>query len=87
MRVFPQPARERVQLSYACSGAARVWVEVYNSAGERVLLVADETFGLDGRAVTVFSTRELAAGVYYLRIQLEDQQGRRWLRGKMAIAP
>lgn len=87
MRVFPQPARERVQLSYACSGAARAWVEVYNPAGERVLLVTDETFSLDGRAVTAFSTRELAAGVYYLRIQLEDQQGRRWLRGKMAIAP
>lgn len=86
VRVFPQPGRERVRLSYGLAGAGRVRVEVFNPAGECVLRVTDEVVSLGGNATTGLATQDLATGVYYLRIQVEDQQGRRLLKGKMAIA-
>lgn len=86
IRIFPQPGRERVRLAYPCSGAARMEAEVFNPAGERVLRISAEPVGAGGEAVTELLTQDLAAGVYYVRMRLEDQQGRRTLTGKMAIA-
>jgi hypothetical protein len=86
VRIFPQPGRERVRLSYPCSGVGRVTVEVFNAVGECVLRVKDEPVSQGNDATTELATQDLAAGVYYLRIQIEDQQGRRVLKGKMAVA-
>ncbi|MEW6517729.1 MAG: T9SS type A sorting domain-containing protein [candidate division FCPU426 bacterium] len=85
LRIYPQPGRDRVHLACGFTGPGVILLEVYNAAGERVLGLRNAFASQVGEAVLELQTRDLAPGIYYVRLQIEDQQGRRLVKGKMAI--
>lgn len=70
---YPNPFNPTTEIKFNLPEASRVIVDVYNSAGQRVITLADEYFSAgahtvrwDGRRA---SGQRVASGVYFYRIQ------------------
>ena len=70
---YPNPFNPTTRISFSLPEASRVIVNIYNSAGQQVITLADEYFAAGDHSVTWdgrgASGRLVASGVYFCRIQ------------------
>jgi hypothetical protein len=83
--VFPQPARETARFIYSFAGPGQATLVVFNTSGETVARVEDQPVAVRGNAVTDLDTRDLAPGLYYATLQVEDASGKRQLKKKFVV--
>ncbi len=73
--VYPQPAvRPNLYLALTLSSSARVRVEIYNLAGERVC-TWEETVPAAGSHQAALDIRSLAPGIYFYRVVFSRESG------------
>lgn len=70
---YPNPFNTSTTIPYAITHDSRVQIEIYNTAGQRVAKPVDQ-FQTRGRYEVSFDAGNLATGVYYYRILVEDVQ-------------
>ena len=85
IRVSPQPGRDYVRVAFNFQGQGRVSLDLYTVAGERVIHLEERPQEQAGSAIVEIATKKVSPGVYYLHIQVQDSQGKRQLKGKVAI--
>jgi len=83
--VYPQPARETARFIYGFAGPGRIEIVVFNAFGEVAARVAAQPMAVRGTAVTALDTRDLAPGVYYATLRVEDVSGKRLLKKKFVV--
>ena len=68
---YPNPANSSTTLGFNLSGASRVRITMYNSAGQRVAVVFDEyqNAGYHGQEI---QTSQYPAGIYFLYYEFSD---------------
>ena len=71
VRVAPNPVAGRGQVRFGLTDASPVQVELYNAIGQRVAVLADDTFGVGEHTVDLDASR-LPAGVYLYRVTTQD---------------
>ena len=69
--VYPNPARDRVQVAYEVGTPTDVRMTLYDVLGRRVM-TAHDGMTPAGAHVAAVDTRSLAAGVYVLRVEAGD---------------
>jgi len=84
-QAFPQPGRDFIQVAFSFSGTGQIFLELYNTIGERVLHLEDQPTDLGGFAIVKILTQDLSQGIYYLKMELKDAVGPRLITGKVAI--
>jgi hypothetical protein len=84
--VFPQPGRGDLRVSYSCTGSARVRLDLYNPAGERVLSATDQVTAVQGGAASRLATAGLSPGVYFLTLTVDDAAGQRRLKERVVLS-
>ena len=67
----PNPAADQAAITFALGAPRTATLEVFNTLGQRVALVADGDFAAGEHTVT-FDTSSLAAGVYVYRLSAGD---------------
>ncbi len=85
IRVYPQPGREYVRVAFNFQGQGRVSLGLYTVTGERVIHLEERPQEQGGSAIIEIATKKVSPGVYYLHLQVDDNRGRRKLKGKVAI--
>jgi len=85
IRVYPQPGRDYVRVAFNFQGQGRVSLDLYTVAGERVIHLEERPQEQAGSAIVEIATKKVSPGVYYLHIQVQDSQGKRQLKAKVAI--
>ncbi len=70
LRLFPNPAAERTELSFTLKARADVRIAIQDATGREVVKVEDGRFEGGAHKLTI-ETHGLAAGMYYLNIQTE----------------
>ncbi|MCS6808594.1 MAG: T9SS type A sorting domain-containing protein [Bacteroidota bacterium] len=68
LTIAPNPAHDRATVSYTLSDDGMVRVEVYNTLGQRVLQVQEETFQHAGTHAVTIPTAQLQSGMYDVRV-------------------
>jgi hypothetical protein len=71
VQLFPNPAKERVQLIFTLQTASAVNVTVVNALG-KVVLSYNEKMG-NGEQRLSINTQNFAAGIYNVMVEVEDQ--------------
>lgn len=70
---YPNPFNPATAIIFSLPEASRVILDIYNSAGQRVITLADEYFATGDHTVTWNGTgtsgQRVASGVYFCRIQ------------------
>jgi hypothetical protein len=72
-KVYPNPFTEQTTISYSLSTNSNVNIEVYNYLGEKVETLVNET-KVAGKHNAIFSTSNMAKGIYFIRITAGYQQ-------------
>jgi hypothetical protein len=67
----PNPARTHTTVEYELGQTSQVQLEVFSVTGQRVALLADEVLRA-GRHEAALDTRDLASGVYFIRLRAGD---------------
>lgn len=78
--VFPNPVANTSTVSFNLKQSGNVIVELYNSAGKRVMQIANGTFNAGQNKVNL-NSNELDNGIYFISIKTADQT----MTGKIAI--
>ena len=65
---FPNPFNPTTNISYAVPSDSRVTLKVYNSIGQEVATLVDESLTA-GRYVAAWDAKGLASGIYFYRMQ------------------
>ena len=78
--VFPNPVINTSTIGFNLKQSGNVTVELYNSAGKRVMQLANGNFKAGANQVTL-NSNELNNGIYFISIKTADQT----LSGKIAI--
>jgi len=73
---YPNPATSSTTIQYALPNDSHVKLEVYNTAGQKVMTVVDEEQKAGYRS-TDLTTERLSAGVYFYRLKAGDHQSTR----------
>lgn len=71
--VYPNPFTEQTTISYSLPTTLNVNIEVYNYIGEKVETLVNET-KVAGKHNAIFSTSNMAKGIYFIRITAGNQQ-------------
>lgn len=69
---FPNPFESNTRIRFQTDGG-RVQIRIFDGKGSSIRILSDQTFS-PGEHEIIFDGSELAAGVYYYRIQNRDQQ-------------
>jgi flagellar hook assembly protein FlgD len=72
-KVYPNPFTEQTTISYSLPNTSNVNIEVYNYIGEKVETLVNET-KVAGKHNTIFSTSNMAKGIYFIRVTAGNQQ-------------
>jgi len=65
---YPNPVSEVATMGYDIATAGPVTISVYNVAGRRVVVLLDSIEKTAGAGLVELDTRELAAGVYFVKM-------------------
>ncbi len=71
--VFPSPARDRVQMDVALNEPATIMVEVFDLLGRRVASPLDATHVSNIASRINWSTDQLPAGLYMVRLTVDEK--------------
>jgi hypothetical protein len=71
--LYPNPARDRINLSYYMKEAGRVKIRIYNEAGG--LAALQEENRPAGNGISFIETEKMAVGVYFCFISLNYSSG------------
>jgi hypothetical protein len=72
---YPSPAKgPTLWFYYHLSGPAKIYIDIYNPAGEKVFIVEDEK-AAGGYVKTPWDIRQVAPGLYVYRLKYEDSNG------------
>ena len=72
----PNPATNSTTIQYALPEDSHVKLEVYNTAGQKVMVLVDERQEAGHRSADL-TTERLSAGIYFYRIKAGDHQSTR----------
>ncbi len=74
---YPSPAKGNdLWFYYTVAGPAQVRIELYNVVGEKGLVLT-ESHAASGNQRTRWDIRDVAPGIYFYRLRIEDAQGLR----------
>jgi hypothetical protein len=71
--VYPNPAKNMIQLSFNVSSEASVKISIYDLSGKLLRIPVNENM-VSGRQVRTFSTQALTAGSYVVRLQTDNTE-------------
>lgn len=72
---YPSPARGNdLWFYYTVSGQAQVRIALYNVTGEKGLVLTS-THAASGNQRTKWDIRDVAPGIYFYHLRIEDSQG------------
>ncbi|RLD74789.1 MAG: hypothetical protein DRJ15_17925, partial [Bacteroidetes bacterium] len=74
MKVYPNPCREYVILSFDVDESQRIAANVFSIRGERVMQVMDETV-TSGSFEASIPLIDLSPGIYFIRVSTPDKTG------------
>jgi subtilisin family serine protease len=84
VKLFSDPRRREVAILLTGSGLARIRIWIFNASGERVL-EAEENSTLGAAVLPLWlDGRHLRTGIYFVRVEVKDQNGMRVWRKKLA---
>jgi parallel beta-helix repeat protein len=86
IRVFPNPARDKVTFAYVVSGSMQVSVDVYQFSGERVAHLADFADGQNTLHTSVWHCQGVAPGIYLCRVVIKNDDNREVARRVIKVA-
>jgi len=69
--IYPSPFSEYTNLSYSIPEEGFVNIEIYNINGRHISTLISE-FQQEGKHKVIFNGTELPAGVYFCRLQVEE---------------
>ncbi len=70
--LFPNPAQEYVNISLEMAKAGKIGLKLINVMGKEVKVIADYSASF-GKNIIKLDTNDLAEGVYYIRVDLENE--------------
>lgn len=73
MRLFPNPVKERMMVTFELEANKQLQVEVFNAVGQRVQNLGASNFN-SGRNQFEINASDLSNGVYFLRIYNADKE-------------
>ena len=73
LALFPNPARDEVTLQFSLAEPMPLAVSIYNTLGQRVRTISAARF-VAGMHTLAVDTRDLSAGMYYLRLENGNRQ-------------
>lgn len=83
---YPNPAKDIVKFAYKAAGTAKVSIDLYTLAGERVTSIDEYKSGGNGQThVTPWDAMHVAPGIYIYRLVIQDDKGTRIKTGKVAV--
>jgi hypothetical protein len=80
LHIFPNPAKDLVEIQFEMSSAGRVNLQLYTISGQRIRQY-DAGFFPEGRQSINFSPENLPPGVYFIRLFI----GNKTLTGRLTI--
>ncbi|MFW6347021.1 MAG: T9SS type A sorting domain-containing protein, partial [Cyclonatronaceae bacterium] len=78
---YPNPFNPSTQIEYTLAEPANITIEVYDTAGQRVATLVNDSFQQSGTHNVRFDASSLSSGVYFYRLSAGSQQ----LTGKMTL--
>ena len=72
LKLAPNPTRGETSLSFSLDDAGNVSVEIYNLMGQQVQRLPSVHLGIGDQQIS-FSASKLAKGVYFLRVEAQNQ--------------
>jgi hypothetical protein len=87
IKIYPNPARGRVNFAYAASGSVTVRIDIYRISGEKVAQITEHQNGGMGQTLTAaWEAANVAPGVYLCRLVITGADGRVILDQKKKVA-
>jgi len=71
IRVFPNPANDKIKLSYDISNSTEITLEIYDILGRKVEILIDEPQPAGYHRV-VWDADNIASGIYFCRLQADN---------------
>lgn len=73
IRLFPNPVKEMMKVSFQLEAANQLQIEVFNAVGQRVQNLGTSSFNTGNNQFDI-NARDLSNGVYFLRIYNADKE-------------
>jgi hypothetical protein len=74
----PNPATGKVvNFGYSLNAPAHVYIDIFNLMGYRVAHLEDKNQAGQANRITTWNIRNVAQGVYFYKVILEDSSGKR----------
>ncbi len=71
LRVYPNPAKDFVNIHYTLKEESNVTIRLYNINGQQISILLDNTKRNQGEYTQIMMTGNLQSGVYYIRVDMD----------------
>jgi hypothetical protein len=70
--IYPNPFKENFTLEYSVKSVSKVKISIYNTIGQQMTILQDETSQIAGNHRIHFDASNLEHGIYYCKIETDD---------------